>query len=133
MSEILKRTEELLKEYDFKLYEIDGSLEDGSIIITINKGYFNIFIQLETSNHIDFDFLQSWIQIENNEIDLYGNAIWELNLDVLEQEIIELSDVYSEKMVTFKKLNKLITLLNEIDLPIDFIKDYIGDNYVGNE
>jgi hypothetical protein len=132
MSEILKRTEELLKEYDFKLYEITGSLEDESIVITINKGYFNIALQLEKGEDSEFDTLQIWIQTEDEQ-ELYQNTIWELNLDVLEQEIIELSDVYSEKMIAIKKLNKLITSLNEIDLPIDFIKDYIDENYVGDE
>lgn len=133
MSKIFERTKELLKEYDFKLYEIDGSLEEGSILIKINKGYFNISIQLETSDYTEIDCIQSWIEVEDSELDIYENSIMDLTVEDLEQEFHDLSEIYSEKFNEIKKLNKLIISLNELDLPIDFIKSYIDEKCEGNE
>lgn len=118
INEIISR----IKEKNFGLFIIES--ED---LISINCGFFNIYVQLECIEDDIVDVVQIYGRLDSDENDLFSSIY-----DDIEDEFIDIIEYISqEKEITInniKKLNKCVSILNEINFTEEFIIDYISKN-----
>lgn len=109
------------------LYEIDGD------VITISKGFFDIYIQLEKSNQSEnYDFFQLWITNEGDWNKVYSDE-FDINhqVDSLEGTIENAFEKVDEINKQVKKIAKLFNdiqnIVNEYHIPLDVLDELYKD------